>query len=93
VLTKTRLRLPPFGVDVFDGRWRGLIVAEAEFTSDDDLRAFVPPGPAVAEVSGDHRFTGGRLALASRAEIAAAAADYGLDLGPYDPGPVGPDAG
>src|SRR5882757_5759247 len=49
VLSKTRFSVPPLGVDVFDGPLRGLVLAEAEFDTDEEARAFRPPEDAVAE--------------------------------------------
>lgn len=43
VLTKTRLSVPPLGIDVFDGHLHGLIIAEAEFTTDATAHAFAVP--------------------------------------------------
>ncbi|WP_416982723.1 hypothetical protein [Streptomyces sp. T028] len=77
-LSKTRLSVPPLGVDVFDGRLRGLVLAEAEFTSDEEARSFVPPAACVAEVTDDVRFTGGRLVHASRQELLGWLAEYGV---------------
>ncbi|PYC73568.1 hypothetical protein C7C46_25140 [Streptomyces tateyamensis] len=78
VLSKTRLSLPPVGVDIFEGHLRGLVLAEAEFATDDEARSFVPPAASVAEVTDDPRFTGGRLVRASRAELVAWLAEYGV---------------
>jgi CYTH domain-containing protein len=80
VLTKTRHSLPPLGVDVFDPPRRGLIIGEAEFTTDADAEAFVPPGSVVAEVTDDLRFTGGCLVRATRAELLVWLRDYGITL-------------
>jgi CYTH domain-containing protein len=66
------------GVDVFDAHLRGLVLAEAEFTTDDEARSFAPPVECVAEVTDDARFTGGRLVQASRRELLAWLAEYGL---------------
>ena len=68
-LGKTRLSIPPFGVDVFTGSLTGLVLAEAEFDSDDHMARFSPPAFCVAEVTTDSRFTGARLAAASREEL------------------------
>jgi hypothetical protein len=65
VLRKTRLSIPPLGVDIFHGPLEGLVLAEAEFDSDEDMQAFEPPDASLAEVTDDHRFTGGRLATVS----------------------------
>ncbi len=82
-LRKERHRLRAGGgliaVDVFAGVCAGLVLAEVDGV----------PGPvpadaglvAVAEVTRDERFTGGALAAASRAEVVAALAAYGLTAG------------
>ena len=80
VLTKTRLSLPPLGIDVFDAPLHGLILAEAEFTTDEDTHAFEPPADVVAEVTDDPRFTGGRLVQAHRADLIAWLDDYGINI-------------
>jgi CYTH domain-containing protein len=54
-LTKTRLSVPPFGIDVFDPPLHGLILAEAEFTTDEAASSFAAPCPTVAEVTDDSR--------------------------------------
>jgi CYTH domain-containing protein len=79
-LRKTRYSIPPFGVDVFDDALAGLTLAEVEFESDAAMRAFVAPA-AVAEVTRDQRFTGGRLASTTRDELAAILLSFGLRLG------------
>ncbi|PAZ11376.1 hypothetical protein CLM62_35945 [Streptomyces sp. SA15] len=81
VLYKTRFSVPPLGVDVFDGPLEGLVLAEAEFTGDEEALAFVPPTECVAEVTDDARFTGGRLVGASRQELLAWLAEYGIRPG------------
>jgi CYTH domain-containing protein len=78
VLTKTRISVPPLGVDVFDGRLRGLVLAEGEFATDEEARSFTPPPECVAEVTDDARFTGGRLVGASRQDLLQWLAEYGL---------------
>jgi CYTH domain-containing protein len=78
VLSKARLSVPPLGVDVFDAHLRGLVLAEAEFTTDEEARSFVPPAECVAEVTDDERFTGGRLVRTSRHELFGWLAEYGL---------------
>jgi CYTH domain-containing protein len=80
VLSKTRYSVPPLGVDVFDGPLRGLVLAEAEFTTDDEARSFTPPPECVAEVTEDPRFTGGRLVTASRGDLLTWLTAYGLPL-------------
>ncbi len=79
VLSKTRLSRPPLGVDVFDPPLHGLVLAEAEFDTEAEARSFTPPGYAVAEVTDDPRFTGGRLVRASRPELLGWLAEFGID--------------
>ena len=80
-LAKTRLSVPPLGVDVFGGRLQGLLLAEAEFDSDQACTGFVPPAGCVAEVTADPRFTGGRLVVAEREELLGWLGEYGLGPG------------
>jgi CYTH domain-containing protein len=82
VLSKTRLSVPPMGIDVFHGPLTGLIMAEAEFTSDATAAAFVPPPYCAAEVTTDPHFTGGRLVRADRDELARWMNEYGISLDP-----------
>lgn len=82
VLCKTRLSLPPLGVDVFDGPLAGLVLAEAEFDNDQEALAFAFPPVCVAEVTADVRFTGGRLVRATRRELQAWLDEYGIRLSP-----------
>ena len=59
-----RLHSPPgttLLVDAFQDALAGLFIAEAEFTSEEALAAFQPPGFAICEVTDDPRFTGGHL--------------------------------
>jgi CYTH domain-containing protein len=78
VLSKSRLNVPPLGIDVFDAPLRGLVLAEVEFTTDGEALSFEPPAECVAEVTDDARFTGGRLVRASRRELLGWLAEYGL---------------
>lgn len=82
VLVKTRLSIPPLGVDVFGPPLDGLVLAEAEFGTDEEMYAFEPPAGIVAEVTADPRFTGGRLVHAHRTELASWLGDYGIPLAP-----------
>jgi CYTH domain-containing protein len=77
-LRKVRTSIPPFGVDQFDGALAGLILAEAEFDTDDDAKALDPPDDALAEVTADERFTGGRLVQASPDEVRDLIAEFGI---------------
>lgn len=85
-LSKYRYSRPPLGIDVFRPPLDGLVIAEAEFDSDDDMHAFPVPEFAVAEVTADARFTGGRLADATRDDVLGWLAEYGVT-------PAGPLAG
>ena len=50
-----------YSIDVFLGALWGLILAETEFKSDEELRTFTPPPFVAREVTNDETFTGGRL--------------------------------
>ena len=80
VLFKTRLSVPPMGVDIFDPPLHGLVLAEAEFATDEAAQSFLPPQAAIAEVTDDARFTGGSLAQIRRPDLLAWLADYGINL-------------
>jgi CYTH domain-containing protein len=80
VLRKTRLSVPPLGIDVFDPPLHGLVLAEAEFTTDQAAQSFPQPPAAIAEVTEDTRFTGGSLARARRRDLLAWLAEYGIKL-------------
>jgi CYTH domain-containing protein len=80
-LRKARLSIAPYGIDVFAGALEGLVLAEAEFESVEAARALRPAAFCVAEVSADQRFTGGSLARAARADVAAWAAEHGVTWG------------
>jgi hypothetical protein len=79
-LRKTRYSIPPFGVDLFEHALEGLTMAEVEFERDAEMRDFVAPA-AVAEVSRDERFTGGRLATTTRDQLAALLLSFDLRQG------------
>ncbi|HET6816536.1 MAG TPA: hypothetical protein VFH66_04845 [Mycobacteriales bacterium] len=70
-LTKRRHRWLADGrdlaVDEMLGRWTGIVFAELEH----DGTAARPAVPDAVEVTGDDRFSGGALAAASDAEVAA----------------------
>ncbi len=78
VLSKTRLSIPPLGIDVFDPPLHGLVLAEAEFVTDEAAQSFLSPRGSIAEVTDDTRFTGGRLAQTHRHDLLARLADYGI---------------
>jgi CYTH domain-containing protein len=79
-ITKTRHSIPPFGVDLFAGPLAGLVIAEAEFATDEEMETFAPPAVAVAEVTQDPRFTGGHLVRVGRAELQAWLSEFGLTV-------------
>jgi CYTH domain-containing protein len=79
-LSKTRLSIAPYVVDVFDGHLDGLVLAEVEFESASQAAAFRPAAFCHAEVTADRRFTGGELVCATRAQVAAWTAEYGIEL-------------
>ena len=80
VLSKGRLSIAPYVVDVFDGDLDGLVLAEVEFESASQAAAFRPAAFCHAEVTADRRFTGGELVRASRAQVATWTAEYGIEL-------------
>jgi adenylate cyclase len=51
-------------VDVYGGDLEGLMVAEIEFPSEEEAKAFEPPGWLAEEVTGDHRYLNETLATA-----------------------------
>jgi hypothetical protein len=77
-LRKIRSSFPPLGIDTFEGPLRGLVLAEAEFESAADEAAFRTPAEAVAEVTADVRFTGGRLVTLSADETTDLLAAFGI---------------
>ena len=79
-LSKSRLSIAGYGVDVFRGHLDGLVLAEAEFASVQEAAALRPASFCRAEVTADRRFTGGELVRASRAQVRAWTAEYGVDL-------------
>ncbi len=58
-----------YSVDVFLGDLRGLILAETDFDSDEEMDAFPPPPFAVMDVTRDEMFTGARLVELTADEI------------------------
>jgi CYTH domain-containing protein len=58
-----------YSVDVFLGPLRGLILAETDFETDDEMEAFAPPAFASLEVTRDEMFTGARLVYLTAEEI------------------------
>ena len=50
-----------FSIDMFLGDLFGLVLAETDFESDDELDRFKPPPFVIAEVTNSEIFTGGKL--------------------------------
>jgi CYTH domain-containing protein len=80
-LSKSRLSIAPYGVDVLHGALAGLFLAEVEFASVEEAARLAPAGFCRAEFTADRRFTGGELARASGEQVRAWARDYGIELG------------
>jgi CYTH domain-containing protein len=74
------LSVPPLVIDVFDPPLHGLVLAEAEFTTDEAAQSFLLPRAAIAEVTDDVRFTGGSLVQTRRHDLLAWLAEYGIKL-------------
>lgn len=50
-----------YAIDVFVGPLWGLILAETDFATDEEMVAFTPPAFVALEVTNDEMFTGGKL--------------------------------
>jgi CYTH domain-containing protein len=81
LLTKRRYRYSSgnqtFSVDVFEGQLSGLILAEIEAQTDEQLQTVSLPAWAVAEVTNDNFFTGGNLVTVTLAQLQAELAKHG----------------
>jgi CYTH domain-containing protein len=60
-LRKRRHHFGRYSIDVFADELAGLILAETEFATEDEMRAYPVPDFAVRDVSDDVRYTGGWL--------------------------------
>ncbi len=58
-----------FAIDMFLGELFGLVLAEVDFDSDEDRDSFPMPPFAIADVTNNETFTGGRLSQLSMSEI------------------------
>lgn len=58
-----------FSIDMFLGDLFGLVLAETGFESDEEMENFPRPSFALADVTNDELFTGGRLSELTFAEI------------------------
>lgn len=79
VLSKIRMSVPPLSIDVFDPPLHGLVMADVEFSTDQEAQSFTPPVAAVAEITDDPRFTGGSLVQTRRRDLRAWLAEYGIE--------------
>jgi len=74
-LEKRRFRFDgealPMSIDRFEGPLDGLVMAEVDFGPEGDPASFPLPAFALAEVTDDERFTGGRLALTTPSQVRA----------------------
>jgi CYTH domain-containing protein len=57
------------GIDMFLGDLFGLVLAEVSFTSDEEMDAFRPPPFALAEVTNNPLFSGGKLSQLRFADL------------------------
>jgi len=67
-----------FSVDMFLGDLFGLVLAEVSFETDEELDAFPMPPFALADVTNDEIFSGGRLSELTFANIRNEVAKRGL---------------
>jgi CYTH domain-containing protein len=67
-----------FAVDMFLGDLFGLVLAEVDFETDEDVDLYRKPPFAIADVTDDPLFTGGRLCELTFAEVRQHILDRGL---------------
>ena len=67
-----------FSIDMFLGDLFGLVLAEVSFESDEDLANFAPPPFALADVTNNEMFSGGRLSELTFEDIRNEVARNGL---------------
>ena len=67
-----------FGIDMFLGDLFGLVLAEVSFDTDEELERFTPPPFALAEVTNEQLFTGGRLSELTFSDVRAEIVRLGL---------------
>jgi putative acetyltransferase len=85
VLAKRRYNIARFGIDVFDGDLAGLILADIEFDTDDARQSFQAPPWAIADVTHDVRFTGGRLVETTSTQLLDLLTTFGIAFRPMAP--------
>jgi len=67
-----------FGIDMFLGDLFGLVLAEVSFDTDDELDNFPMPSFALADVTNELLFSGGRLCELTFSDVRAAIGERGL---------------
>ncbi|HEX6729133.1 MAG TPA: hypothetical protein VF074_03940 [Pyrinomonadaceae bacterium] len=67
-----------FGVDMFLGDLFGLVLSEVSFETDEELDSFSKPPFALADVTNEPLFTGGRLCELTFSDVRAQIAELGL---------------
>ena len=67
-----------FSIDMFLGDLFGLVLAEVSFETDEELKNFPQPPFAIAEVTNNELFTGGKLCQVAFADIREAIRRNGL---------------
>ena len=67
-----------FAIDMFLGDLFGLVLAEVGFATDEELDSFLKPAFALADVTNDPIFSGGRLCELTFAEVRQHILDRGL---------------
>jgi len=67
-----------FSIDMFLGDLFGLVLAETSFDTDEDMEAFSKPPFALAEVTNNELFTGGRLSELKFEQIREAIQQSGI---------------
>ena len=67
-----------FSVDMFLGDLFGLVLAEVSFETDEELDSFPTPSFALADVTNEPLFTGGRLCELTVSDVRAQISERGL---------------
>jgi CYTH domain-containing protein len=67
-----------FSIDMFLGDLFGLVLAEVSFETDDELERYAKPTFALADVTNNELFTGGRLSQLTFAEVRQEIDNQGL---------------
>jgi CYTH domain-containing protein len=67
-----------FAIDMFLGDLFGLVLAETSFETDEELNNFALPSFALADVTNNETFTGGRLSEMTFAEVTSEIKSSGL---------------